>query len=89
MTIKAIYDNGGKTADRYTVYYNEVYSQFSGVTLWEGRGMSENPFHPCGVGNCIGGMIGKHNGKKIKFTDLPEPCRKLIKNDLKKTTTNH
>lgn len=37
------YDNGGETADRYSVV-------FSGRGFWYARYMSENPFHPQGVG---------------------------------------
>ena len=46
MKIKAIYDNGGETFDRFTVYYNEPENN----SLWAGRGMSSNPFHPQGFG---------------------------------------
>ena len=52
MKIKAIYDNFGKTFDKYTVYYN----------------YKEN--------------LGRHNGKHIKFEDLPKDCQKVINSDL-------
>tara|TARA_Y100001973_G_scaffold99675_1_gene159248 strand:- start:740 stop:988 length:249 start_codon:yes stop_codon:yes gene_type:complete len=80
MKIKAIYDNGGKTFDRFTVYYNLPETN----SLWAGRGMSSNPFHPLGFGQWISGCLGKHNGKKIKFKDLPKDCQNLVKSDLKK-----
>ena len=75
--IKAIYDNGGETFDRFTVYYDEMERGY-----YNGRGMSEHPFHPQGFGQCIAGAIGKHNGKRIQFDELPEDCQKLIKSDL-------
>ena len=76
--ILAIYDNGGKTVDRYTVYYNEREGAF-----YCGRGMSESPFHPQGFGLYISGSLGRHNGRKILFEDLPADCQKLVISDLK------
>jgi len=78
MKIKAIYDNGGETFDRFTVYYTE--RERNG--FYRGRGMSEHPYHPQGFGQCVSGQLGKHNGKRIKFDELPTDCRKLIKSDL-------
>ena len=78
MKIKAIYDNGGETFDRFTVYYTE--RERNGFYM--GRGMSEHPCHPQGFGQCVSGQLGKHNGKRIKFDELPTDCRKLIKSDL-------
>ena len=47
----ACYDNGGKTADRYTVVYLETaFEARRGGTYYECVGMSENPFHPQGFG---------------------------------------
>ena len=77
MNIKAIYDNGGKTFDRFTVYYDEMERGF-----YTGRGMSAKPFHPQGFGQFITGALGKHNGKRITFDSLPEDCQKLVKQDL-------
>lgn len=79
----AVYDNGGRSADRYTALY--------GAPLWNesmGRNvpcrfMSENPFHPQGVG-----IFGDHPsywrnslGKKVRFLDLPEQVRRCIEED--------
>jgi hypothetical protein len=77
--IKAIYDNGGKTADRYTVYYNieEKENWFSCL------GMDGKPFHPQGIGMHSSGMLGEHNGKRITFDQLPEDCQKAVLQDLK------
>tara|TARA_R110002096_G_C14500478_1_gene715332 strand:- start:102 stop:344 length:243 start_codon:yes stop_codon:yes gene_type:complete len=78
MKIKAIYDNGGETFDRFTVYYTE--RERNG--FYTGRGMSEYPCRPDGFGQCVSGQLGKHNGKRIKFEELPTDCRKLVKSDL-------
>ena len=78
MNIKAIYDNGGETFDRYTVYYNEKEAN----DCFAGRGMSDKPFHPQGFGQCITGQLGSHNGKRIQFDALPIDCKTLIESDL-------
>lgn len=78
-----VYDNGGKTADRYTVVFTGNYTHLTGgehVVL----GMDSNPFHPLGCGfyntypNQIDRPTYSHLGKKIKFEDLPEMCRKWV-----------
>lgn len=86
-----VFDNGGKTFDRYTVIFTK-----KSITDKESRkfygqlfmyvGMSSNPFHPQGFGQ--NGELsdpkgGKHLGKKIKFTDLPTDCQKLVISDYK------
>jgi hypothetical protein len=60
------YDNGGKTADRYTVVYTGNYRNRTGHGLWGTSNfekgwfqhvcMSSSPFHPQGVG-----MHGEHS----------------------------
>src|SRR4051812_32336535 len=79
----AVYDNGGKTTDRYTALY--------GAPLWEPcmgrtvplRAMSTDPFHPQGFGQW--GEMQSHDravlGRKMKFSDLPEQVRKCIEQD--------
>ena len=76
----AAYDNGGKTADRYTVFYmDQVNPQTGYVAL---VGMSEDPFHPQGFGMHSEGTPGPHNGERIFFCELPEKCRRLVLQDL-------
>jgi hypothetical protein len=73
------YDNGGKTFDRYTVYYMDwKCGQFT-----DGRSMSVHPFMPNGFGLFINGLPGSHNGKRIRFADLPPDCQKCVLQDLK------
>ena len=45
MQILEIRDNGGETADRYTVIYTTKSGRYNDAV-----GMSEHPFHPQGFG---------------------------------------
>lgn len=74
-----IYDNGGKTFDRFTaVYMNQPES----LGLYGARGMSENPFHPQGFGMYCSAMPGRHLGKRIAFEQLPPDCQRLVLTDM-------
>jgi hypothetical protein len=75
------YDNGGETADRYTVVFTGHYTHKTNRSHWY-VGMSAQPFHPQGIG-----MHGESNtqidypsyghlGKKITFDALPIDCQK-------------
>lgn len=76
-----IYDNGGKTFDRYTVVYMDYperqHNTFAAV------GMNSEPFHPQGFGQHCTAMPGRHLGKRISFEELPKDCQKLVLQDLK------
>jgi hypothetical protein len=80
MKILEIRDNGGETFDRYTVVYDQIGDSQGN---YEAVGMSEHPFHPQGFGQHCTAMTGKHLGKRIKFSDLPKDCQKLVNRDLK------
>jgi hypothetical protein len=85
MKIHSIYDNGGETCDRYVVYYKGKGSLGGMIGNKRGRlffGMSESPCHPQGFGQHGYGLVGKHNGKKIKFEELPQECQKAVLADL-------
>ena len=80
------YDNGGESADRYTI----VYTRQSHDRWFNYRAMSESPFHPQGVGlfcqtqyNPPDRPTSGHLGKRIKFDSLPDDCRKLVLRDYK------
>jgi hypothetical protein len=67
-----IYDNGGKTIDRYTVITskNRVF------------GFDEDPYRPQGFGQFSHDWKGgstKHLGKKITTRSLPVKARKYVK----------
>lgn len=78
------YDNGGRSADRYTVVFTGRYKGRQGCDY---LAMSAYPFHPQGVGqhgwnkNVIDRPSYGHLGWKIKFSDLPEDCQKLVLQD--------
>ncbi len=74
-----VFDNKGKTADRYTVLI--------GGSLWDETmlrnvhylGMSDAPTHPQGVsmwGECPASYRPSH--QRIKWLDLPENIRKHV-----------
>lgn len=75
-----IYDNGGKTIDRYTVVFmDEPEHQ---PDTFACLAMNERPFHPQGFGQHSTAMPGRHLGKRIAFEQLPEDCQKLVRRDL-------
>lgn len=82
------YDNGGKTADRYTVVYTGKYRN-KAKGSYEYVGMSAAPFHPMGIGQHgehstpIDRPTYGHLGKKINFNDLPADCKELVLRDYK------
>ncbi len=73
-----LYDNGGKTLDRYTAIYMDEVER---PGLYSARGMSEQPFSPQGFGCYTSAMPGRHLGKRIKFEELPVDCQKLVLQD--------
>jgi len=79
------YDNGGETADRYTVVYTGNYRARDEWCQYVG--MSAMPFHPQGF--CQHGEhptpIDRprygHLGKKVTFANLPDDCRRVVIQD--------
>ena len=78
MNILKIYDNSGVSYDRYTVYFDELWSGDLNMCL----AMSEDPFHPLGFCQHSGGQLGDHNGKEITFDQLPADCQKVCKQEM-------
>lgn len=80
----AVYDNGGKTADRYTALYGAPFWDFEtyGRNV-PGRAMSENPFHPQGIGLYIEhpAHLRDSLGRKVRFCDLPNKVQQCIRQD--------
>jgi len=74
------YDNGGKTADRYTVIY--MNEPEKAPNTFAARGMSAHPCDPQGIGMMCTAMPGRHLGKRIEFEELPKDCQWLVKADL-------
>lgn len=74
------FDNGGKTADRYTVVY---ISNPEKLGLFYAVGMSMNPFHPQGFCCHTTAVLGPHLGRRIIFAKLPEECQRVVLSDLR------
>jgi len=82
------YDNGGRTADRFTVVFS---GHWRGKTIgWTSLlHMSSAPYHPQGVGihDQVQGTPDhprySHLGKKISFDALPADCQKAVLEDYK------
>lgn len=70
-----IYDNGGRTLDRYTILpprdAGADYRENSPGT-WSAICASAHPFHPQGFGQHCRAAPGSHLGRRIRWDDLPE-----------------
>lgn len=75
-----VYDNGGKTLDRFTVVY--MFAPEKSPNTFTAFGMSERPFAPLGFGQHCIAMPGKHLGKRISFKQLPIDCQQAVIKDL-------
>jgi hypothetical protein len=81
--VLGIYDNGGKTVDRYTVVYTPFES--GGETFFPYVGMSDSPFHPQGFGQHgeLRHRYTRQSGERVlNFAELPKDCQKLVLQDL-------
>jgi hypothetical protein len=83
-----IYDNKGKTADRFTVVFTGNYpTKYYYKSMY--IGMSEQPTHPQGVycrdfaNDAIDRPSYGRLGKKINFNDLPPICQETVIEDYK------
>ena len=80
MALLAVYDNGGKSADRYLALYGAPWwTPDMGCTL-PARSMSSNPSHPQGIGlSCeVKSYDRAAFGRLVRFRDLPEPVQRCI-----------
>lgn len=84
-----IYDNGGKTYDRYTAVFmgREECREYGGfgrplIRTFEALSFNENPFHPLGFGMHATAMPGRHLGKRVKLEDLPEKAQQFVKQNM-------
>lgn len=68
-----IYDNGGRTLDRYTIVpprdAGPAYRERA-PGLWSAIGASESPFH--GIGQHTSAAPGSHLGRRIRWDALPD-----------------
>jgi hypothetical protein len=79
--VRAAYDNGGKTYDRYTIVYNEPPRIKDGARFYECFGASDHPTHPQGFGQHSECMLGRHLGRKVPWLEIPEEVRRVIENE--------
>lgn len=92
MKVVAIYDNGGKTIDRYTVITDEPEDMANLNDMFMELGMSDDPTYPTGFSQW-GGVTrsaDRYNydneqwrtrcdlGRLIRFESLPEHLQKHI-----------
>lgn len=80
LRIIGVYDNGGKTADRYTVVFNETEYGPKGVVMYQCVSASRDCHMPNGV--FYAGYYSSSVetlGKKIKFSDLPETVQNCVR----------
>lgn len=82
QNILKIYDNGGKTVDRYTVVLKDWRNRQDGARLFQCLGLSEEPTAWYGFSQCGEAIIGRHLGKIIQWKDLPEKVRTHAKERL-------
>lgn len=75
-----IYDNGGKTFDRYTVAFMDRPIGYN--NLVEMLGASEHPFNAQGFGQHCHGQPGRHLGKRITLEQCPPDVQQFIKQNL-------
>ena len=93
--VLAIYDNGGKSFDRYTVYYKPT-EPLRDLGGWiDYRAMSENPSAPQGFG--IYGQDPAHQvaayrsrvyRESAKWSELPEAVKECVRRDCAELVTN-
>ncbi len=73
-----IYDNGGKTVDRYTLVVH--IPELGMLDMW---GFNEAPFHPQGFGQYCGDYpvmrSYKHLGKLINISALSQDAQQFVK----------
>lgn len=81
-TVLRIYDNGGKTCDRYTIIpprwagadYQENYPG-----SWHALAANAQPFHPQGFGQHTTATPGPHLGKRIPWATLPADVQRFAR----------
>lgn len=80
-TTLRIFDNGGKTVDRYTIMPARWDKKYRERTpgAFDAIGASEFPFHPQGFGMHTTAMAGPHLGKRVAWDTLPPDVQKFAR----------
>jgi hypothetical protein len=77
-----IYDNNGKTIDRYTVVF-EPWTHEDGHTHWPILGMSESPRYGFSQHDTLKFRYTRQAGERtINFANLPQDCQRAVLKDL-------
>lgn len=84
--VLGLYDNGGKSADRYTVLYVGLSVDAKGTVWMGGRAMNAHPMHPQGIGLYFECPVHELTAwrlreKKVRWTALPDDVKKCIRLD--------
>jgi hypothetical protein len=82
--VRKIWDDGGKTCDRYSITF-EIYNNKSGKwDIWKDGdkivclGLSSDPISPQGFSQFSTCQEGRHLGKRIAWSELPKLIQKHI-----------
>jgi hypothetical protein len=74
------YDNGGKTADRYTIIPPRWAREYCPAWFaWDCIGASAEPFHPQGCGQHGSATPGPHLGRRIHWNALPSDVQQFAR----------
>lgn len=79
-TTLRIYDNGGRSFDRYTIIpprWARDYRERG--MLWDCIAASQNPFNPQGFGQSTTAMPGSHLGRRTHWDQLPADVQKFAR----------
>jgi len=77
-----VYDDGGRTIDRYTVVFmDQPEHSFICGRSFACLGMNGAPFHPQGFCQHSQARIGTHLGKRIAFSSLPDDCQRAVRQE--------
>lgn len=70
-----IYDNGGKTIDRYTALDTRRPERNG---CYAAIGFNAAPFHPQGFGQHTTATPGAHLGRRVNLVDLPPDAARFV-----------
>lgn len=82
--VRGVWDNGGKSFDRYTVILRRAWVTSPGLSA--AIGLSDNPDKPDGFSQCCDVVEGPHLGKPIAWKDLSENIQKHVVKRLEEET---
>lgn len=78
--IVRIWDNGGRTFDRYTIMPPEWATGWRASDgRWQAIASSEDPFHPQGFGQTADAIPGEHLGERIEWDALPADVQRFAR----------